>query len=77
MEHSLVELAEHDNSAADIMVHSMYIHRCTVAFILHTVVNCIPLIFFCPADPVPDWQPRILLGMKPVAPVAQRYIVNL
>ena len=24
--HSLVELAEHDNSAADIMVHSMYIY---------------------------------------------------
>ena len=22
-----------------------------------------PLIFFCPADHVPDWQPRILLGM--------------
>ena len=22
-----------------------------------------PLIFFCPADDVPDWQPRILLGM--------------
>ena len=21
------------------------------------------LIFFCPADHVPDWQPRILLGM--------------
>ena len=23
----------------------------------------VPLIFFCPADQVPDWQPRILLGM--------------
>ena len=23
----------------------------------------VPLIFFCPADPVPDWQPHILLGM--------------
>ena len=23
----------------------------------------IPLIFFCPADHVPDWQPRVLLGM--------------
>ena len=22
----------------------------------------VPLIFFCPADHVPDWQPRILLG---------------
>ena len=23
----------------------------------------VPLIFSCPADHVPDWQPRILLGM--------------
>ena len=23
----------------------------------------VPLIFFCPTDHVPDWQPRILLGM--------------
>ena len=23
----------------------------------------VPLIFSCPADYVPDWQPRILLGM--------------
>ena len=23
----------------------------------------VPLIFFCPADHVPDWQPRILLGV--------------
>ena len=23
----------------------------------------VPLIFFCSADHVPDWQPRILLGM--------------
>ena len=22
----------------------------------------VPLIFFCPADHVPDWQPRMLLG---------------
>ena len=27
--HSLVELTEHDNSAAGIMVHSMYIYICT------------------------------------------------
>ena len=26
-------------------------------------VDDVPLIFFCPADHVPDWQPRILLGM--------------
>ena len=23
----------------------------------------VPLIFFCPADHAPDWQPRILLGI--------------
>ena len=23
----------------------------------------VPVIFFCPADHVPDWQPRVLLGM--------------
>ena len=23
----------------------------------------VPLIFFCPTDHVPDWQPRVLLGM--------------
>ena len=23
----------------------------------------VPLIFFCPADHVPEWQPRVLLGM--------------
>ena len=26
----------------------------------------VPLIFFCPADHVPDWQPRILLGRRPI-----------
>ena len=35
--HSLVELTEHDNSAADIIVHSMYIHICTAAFKVHIV----------------------------------------
>ena len=37
--HSLVELTEHDDSAADIILHSMYraIHICTAAFILHNV----------------------------------------
>ena len=25
--------------------------------------RCSSLIFFCPADHVPDWQPRVLLGM--------------
>ena len=39
-EHSLVELTEHDDSAANIIVHSMYqgIHICTAAFIVHISV---------------------------------------
>ena len=38
-EHSLVELTEHDDSAANIMVHSMYTYMqiCTAAFIGHSV----------------------------------------
>ena len=29
----------------------------------HRSLVDVPLISFCPADHVPDWQPRILLGM--------------
>ena len=32
-------------------------------FCSHWSLIDVPLIFFCPADHVPDWQPRILLGM--------------
>ena len=32
-------------------------------FCSHWSLVDVPLIFFCPADHVPDWQPRILLGM--------------
>ena len=36
--HSLVELTEHDDSAADIVLHSnRTIHICTAAFIVHNV----------------------------------------
>ena len=37
---------------------------CVCAFLcsLWSLVD-VPLIFFCPADHVPDWQPRVLLGM--------------
>ena len=34
-----------------------------VFFCPHWSFVDVPLIFFCPADHVPDWQPRILLGM--------------
>ena len=32
-------------------------------FCSHWSLVDVPLIFFCPADHVPDWQPLILLGM--------------
>ena len=34
-----------------------------VFFCSHWSLVDVPLIFFCPADHVPDWQPRIVLGM--------------
>ena len=37
-EHSLVDLTEHDDSAANIIVPGMYIHICTAAFIVHISV---------------------------------------
>ena len=38
---------------------------CVVVFFFcsHCSLVDVPLIFFCPADHVPDWQPRVLLGM--------------
>ena len=41
-------------------------HFCVFVFFFcsHWSFVDVPLIFFCPADHVPDWQsPRILLGM--------------
>ena len=35
--HSLVELTEHDDSVADIIVHSMYMFVSTAKFIVHNV----------------------------------------
>ena len=32
-------------------------------FCSHWSLVDVPLIFFCPADHVPEWQPRVLLGM--------------
>ena len=32
-------------------------------FCSHWSLVDVPLIFFCPADHVPDWQPRVFLGM--------------
>ena len=37
---------------------------CVFVFLCsHWSLVDVPLIFFCPADHVPDWQPRVLLGM--------------
>ena len=32
-------------------------------FCSHWSLVDVPLIFFCPTNHVPDWQPRVLLGM--------------
>ena len=49
---------------------SLFLSLCRFCFCLFVFFSCshwsfvdVPLIFFCPADHVPDWQPRILLGM--------------
>ena len=46
-------------------VSSLYfiVFVCVFFFCSHWSLVDVPLIFFCPADHVPDWQPRILLGM--------------
>ena len=37
---------------------------CVCVFLCsHWSLVDVPLIFFCPADHLPDWQPRVLLGM--------------
>ena len=37
---------------------------CVCVFLCsHWSLVDVPLIFICPADHVPDWQPRVLLGM--------------
>ena len=38
-------------------------------FCSHWSLVDVPLIFFCPADHVPDWQPRVLLGIVEAQPV--------
>ena len=42
---------------------SSFLCVCVFLFCSHWSLVDVPLIFFCPADHVPDWQPRILLGM--------------
>ena len=45
----------------------LFLSLCRFLFVFffcsHWSLVDVPLIFFCPADHVPDWQPRILLGM--------------
>ena len=39
----------------------LFLSLCRLCFSLLSLE--LALIFFCPADHVPDWQPRVLLGM--------------
>ena len=43
----------------------LFLSLCRFVFFFcsHWSLVDVPLIFFCPADHVPDWQPRVLLGM--------------
>ena len=42
----------------------LFCRLCVCVFLCsHWSLVDVPLIFFCPADHVPDWQPRVLLGM--------------
>ena len=43
----------------------LFVVFCVFVFLFcsHWSLVDVPLIFFCPADHVPDWQPRVLLGM--------------
>ena len=44
--------------------HTSLCRLCVCVFLCsHWSLVDVPLIFFCPADHVPDWQPRVLLGM--------------
>ena len=51
---------------------------CVCVFLCsHWSLVDVPLIFFCPADHVPDWQPRVLLGMVVVAVVVDSHIQRI
>ena len=39
-----------------------FVSLCFLSISLELFLD-VPLLFFCPADHVPDWQPRKLLGM--------------
>ena len=41
----------------------VFVLFCLCFFCFRSSFVDVPLIFFCPADHVPDWQPRILLDM--------------
>ena len=45
----------------------LFLSLCRLCFCVflcsHWSLVDVPLIFFCLADHVPDWQPRVLLGM--------------
>ena len=52
------------------LCYCSFIFCCCFCFVVLFLFSCsrcsfvdAPLIFSCPADHVPDWQPRLLLGM--------------
>ena len=58
---------------SSIFLWPVYCYSCSLPFVVfcvfvfffcsHWSLVDVPLISFCPADHVPDWQPRIILGM--------------
>ena len=53
-----------------LFLNCVFCYSCSFLFLCVFVFFCshwslvdVPLIFFCPADHVPDWQSRVLLGM--------------
>ena len=50
-------------SFSGVCILLLFLSFCRFYFVLCSRWSCVdvPLIFFCPADHVPEWQPRILL----------------
>ena len=55
------------------LFHSLSFLFVCVFFCSHWSLVDVPLISFCPADRVPDWQPRKVLGMVEARSVNRKY----
>ena len=53
-----------------------FLFVCVFFFCSHWSLVDVPLISFCPADHVPDWQPRIVLGMAEARSVNVKKTTN-